>query len=476
MTDRDVGRRLTSSGNLNGGCQFVIPRRVDSRAVSVCLAERHIQSPVSISSNFDISREHLPADSSGLGTIKQIFLKDASSASEKWMGKGWVQTGGKIMKTHRTLFGMRFIIILIATTIGSAIAIVGQPTAIGPSVNTTQAGELSYFTLKVGVKAKTLDIVNLANAALAADGRSARVSLVEIKGFRPRRMDTVFHNRPNSIIVRTPFIVRLEVKIPVVANRFIGIPIDLDTACDGWQTGQGKIVVRVQPGPPSFEGGSIIEDMLQVRNYVDSLVKNNFPQLNGSTAPMLIADPRCRNLGVTDFGTVSIEDDAIHFDRPVTRPTRPIGRVLGAFVPSVEVRFDRLKRLVARDLQGGVLYKDVEQIALNAYANYDLRQKLLTMREGEEVALDMPPVILSAGLYDKLVVLGHVEQPPNNERDTDFRTALRQQNFQPGTYVLRIPKYYTRPADRISPRPTFVRVDAYELTYTVKYVDTAVVR
>jgi hypothetical protein len=380
--------------------------------------------------------------------------------------------GGIIMRRHN-LFSPHLFLGLIVMSAVFAITISAQPTAIGPGVNTTQAGELSYFTLKVGVKAKTMDIVNLANSQLAAQGQSARVSLVEVIGFGPRRVDTVFENRPNSTIVHTPFIVRLEVKIPVVANRFVSIPIALDTACDGWQTGNGKISVHVQPGPPSFEGGSIIEDMLQVRNYIDSLVKNNFPQLTGSTAPMLIADPRCRNIGVTDFGSPSIEDDAIHFDRPAGRPigTRiPTSvRIPTAALPSVQVRFDRIKRLPARDLSGGVLYRDVEEIALNAFANYEQRQKLLSMREGDDVALNLPAVVLSPGLYDKLVVIGSVEQSPNNPKDAAFRTSLRAQNFQPGTYTLQIPKYYIRPPDAINRKPTYVRVNAYELTYTVSY-------
>lgn len=378
------------------------------------------------------------------------------------------------MRNRSISFGTYIITVIIALIAVSAITISAQPTAIGPVRNTGTAGELSYFTLKVGVKATTMDIVKAVNERLAAEGRPARVSLVEVKGFKPRRMDTTFDNRPNSTIVRTPFIVRLEVEIPVVANRFISIPIDLDTSCDGWQTGAGKISVYAQPGPPSFEGGSIIEDMLQVRGYVDSLVRNNFPRLNGSKAPLLLADPRCRNLGVTDFGSPTIEDDAINFDRPAARPI--FTRVTVAGLPSVEVRFERIKRLAARDLQGRVLYNDVEQIALNAYANYDQRQKILTMREGDDVALNLPAVSLSAGLYDKLVVIGSVEQPPNNPKDSTFRTSQKAQNFEPGTYTIRIPKTYIRPPSGAIRKPTYVTVDAYELTYTVKYNDGGLIQ
>lgn len=378
------------------------------------------------------------------------------------------------MRNRIQILNTKMLFVSMAIAVAFALSVSAQPTAIGPGPNTTRAGELSYFTLKVGVRATTMDIVKAVNTQLANEGAPARVSLVEVRGFKPRRQDTVFENLPNSTIVRTPFIVRLEVEIPVVANRFISIPIDLDTACDNWQTGAGKIVVRVRPGPPSFEGGSIIEDMLHVRDYIDSQVRNNFPRLNSSTAPLILADPRCRNIGVTDFGSSTIEDDAIHFDRPAARPI--FTRVAGGLVPSVEVKFERLKRLSARDLQGRVLYNEVEQIALNAFANYDQRQKLLAMREGDDVSLNLQPVVLTAGLYDKLVVLGNIEQPPFNPKDSAFAASLRTQNFQPGTYVLQIPKYYVRPPDRLNPKPTFIKVNAYELTYTVTFSEPSILQ
>lgn len=89
-------------------------------------------------------------------------------------------------------FGPKMFFVLLAAVAALTHSISAQPTAIGPSVNTTQAGELSYFTLKVGVQAKTLDIINQVNQTLAQQGQSVSVSLKEIKGFRPRRTDTVF--------------------------------------------------------------------------------------------------------------------------------------------------------------------------------------------------------------------------------------------------------------------------------------------
>jgi len=85
-------------------------------------------------------------------------------------------------------------------------------------------------------------------------------------------------------------------------------------------------------------------------------------------------------------------------------------------------------------------------------------------------------VTLSAGIFDKLVVIGNIEQPPNNPKDTGFRTSLRTQNFQPGTFVLSIPKFFIKPPDQFNRKPQFIRVDAYDLSYTVKFRDSVIIQ
>lgn len=349
-----------------------------------------------------------------------------------------------------------------------------QPTAIGPTANTTQAGELSVFTIKAFVNGKTLDIVRETNAQLEADGESSRASISEIKVFKPSRTATLLENRPNSMIVRVPFIVRIKVAIPVFSDRFISIPISVEVSCEGWQNPVGNISVRSVPGPASIEGGSLFEDIIQVNRIIDAKVHNSFNQPSPSTAPPVLADTRCRNIGITDFGTATVNDDAIHFDRPIVRPiivtvARPLG-------PTVEITFNRLKRLRARNLNGGVVYSEVEQIFLNAFANYEQRQKTLSMREGDDVALNLPPVVLNAGLFDKLVVIGNIEQPPNNPKDTRFRTSLRTSSFGPGSHVLQIPKFFIKPPDRFNRKPQLIPVNAYELSYTVRFIEPVILR
>lgn len=370
------------------------------------------------------------------------------------------------LSIHKTLITLA--IILLSLSFGDR-QLKAQSPAIGPSGNVGQnGGELSYFLLRSVVQAKSMDIVNNVNSRLKAQDKPIKVEFTQIKGWAPRMMDTTFFDRPNSHIARTSFIVQLKIKIPVASDRSLFIPIDVDTSCDGWQTGQGKIKVVSNPGPISVEGGSILEDIIPVRNYIDSQIHANLPTMMQTTAPQFLADPRCVSLAVNSLETPRPDDDIVQFGRPAARNVRVFGS------ETVEVTFDKIKRLAARDRAGRPLYSENEQLKLDLFANYDQRQKTLTMREGDEVQLDLPSVSLNAALYDKLVIQGSLELPPYNDQDSAFKVSLKQANFQPGTYTIKIPKHYIVQAGFGSNKPMTTAVDAYELTYTVKYRNSSV--
>jgi hypothetical protein len=84
---------------------------------------------------------------------------------------------------------------------------------------------------------------------------------------------------------------------------------------------------------------------------------------------------------------------------------------------------------------------------------------------------DLPAVTLPASTYDKLVVIANVEQPPNNPRDSAFEVGARAQYYAPGPHQLVIPKWYWMPPDAFSRKPQLVSVPAYQLDYTVRYID-----
>ena len=144
-------------------------------------------------------------------------------------------------------------------------------------------------------------------------------------------------------------------------------------------------------------------------------------------------------------------------------------------LPKVEVTFLKLKRLRARSSGGGVLYNPTEQIMLEAYANHSARQSpVLTMTEEQEVDLGFPPFVLPAGM-ETLVIIANINQMPNAQpQDSAFNAWPRTMNYSPGMHTLQITKVYVMPAGPGRPKPTFIRVPGYELTYNVRYSDPGI--
>jgi hypothetical protein len=355
----------------------------------------------------------------------------------------------------------------------TASALFAQPTPIGPPPQREERASLPVSAIKNFVTTTAQTKVNETNENLRRDGRLTRAALESVRILaKPSRAGTDTLNRPNSFYVRIPFMVTIKADIPATSDRHIGIPVDVNVFCDDWHTGGGKVVARARPGPASFEGGNILEDVINVGNLIDAGVRSAFTPPGPLTLPFNLT--KCTTIGASDTGTETTSDDAVVWDEPGRVPPR-VGGDAGVR-PTIEVTFNRLKRLRARTHRGAVVYRDAEAVLLNAYANYSQSQKQLTMREGDDVALSLPTVRLDPGAFDKLVVIGTVEQPPNNPRDSAFRTAAKTQNYGPGTHILEIPKWYSRPPGPTNPKPTFVRVPGYALTYTVRYVDPGIVQ
>jgi hypothetical protein len=356
--------------------------------------------------------------------------------------------------------------------LSSAALAAAQPPPVGPPFNsTTAAGQLPIPAITEQVRARAQAKVDETNAQLAAEGSSYTVSIDSLKVWGPYGLASTNFDRPNSVFVRVPYILRIEVHIPWASNRYIGIPIDVSVSCDGWDTGSGTVTVRSQAGPASIEGGNILEDILHIRNVIDARVRASF----NSPAPITVSLdflPACVTIGGTKMGTTAVDDDLILWDVP--RRRRPWEVVVPQ--PTVEVTFDRIIRLSAHTLDGAVLYDPVESFYLNLYANYAPLQKALTMQEGDVASLsDLPKVTLSAGPYDKLVVIGNVEQPPYNPKDSGFGVGLRTESYSPGPHQLQILKWYSMPPDQFHHKPFWVSVPAYQVDYTVRYIDIPVV-
>jgi hypothetical protein len=258
----------------------------------------------------------------------------------------------------------------------------------------------------------------------------------------------------------------INVDIPVVADRQIYYPLDLNLTCNGWQTNNGVVKVTAKPGPPSVEGGSILEDVIHIRDYVDSQVKSHLPQIAAVT--QTIPNSQCVTIGASPNTTGTVDNFAfIAWDPPGRRP--PIGGTVAQ--SRLEVSFIKLKRLKARSFGGGVLYNPTENIMLDVYANFSERQStVLTMKEYDEVTLNIPPVVFNAPLPNSLVVIANLNQQPlGSSDDSAFAAALRSANYSAGTHTLQIPKHYVVPVGPGNRKPYIATTPAYELTYKVTY-------
>jgi len=358
--------------------------------------------------------------------------------------------------------------------LGSAAILFAQSPPLGPPLTTNTQHDVGVGLLTGIVRTVAQGFMDTTNANLKSNGTSARVSLLPLQFFSPLRTATLNTNRPNEWHVRIPVKIGIHVNIPNFFDRQVFVPLDLNVSCDRWYTGSGVIKVTSQPGPPSFEGGSWLEDapgLFLIRDKINSLIRSNFPQLSAATQSL--EKLKCTTLGVSPATTPNDKFAAVLFDPPVDRPRprRPIGSTI--FQPNLEVTFLRLKRLGAHRIDGTVLYNPTERIILETYADFTVRQSaILTMNEGDEVTLSIPRVVMNAPFLDPLVVIANINQQSSGfTQDSAFDAWPRLTNFSPGVHTLRISKIYFLPPSSLPghEKPVKMIVPAYELTYKVRF-------
>jgi len=336
-----------------------------------------------------------------------------------------------------------------------------QSPPLGPATFRSEDHQFAVGLLANIVRAKVQDIVDKANVMIKSQTSLAHAQLKNVKVYPPFRAATDFKDRPNQYYIDVPMNVEVDVDITAAADRQIYFPLDLKISCDGWQTGDGTILIVAQPGPPSIEGGNIIEDILHVRDYIDSKIRQNL--LLPGAISILLPSP-CETLGVVPRTGNDVPFSYVAFDPP-SRPTV----ISTAFAPTIQVKFLRLKRLVARG-NGGIIYNPTENILLSAFADFSYRQANLTMKEGDDVALNIAPVILKPPLFDKFVLIANITQQPSGQpEDSSYDVTPASANYSPGTHTVVITKTYVIPPSQVHSKPTFMTVPAYELTYSLDY-------
>lgn len=343
---------------------------------------------------------------------------------------------------------------------------------IGPESYRSDAKQLGVSILTGMVKTTVDKIVTDTNAELARQGKSIRIQALPFKSWSPLRVATEYTNRPNEWFIKIPTMIGINVDIPVLADRQIYYPLDLNLTCDKWFTGNGVVKVTAKPGPPSVEGGSIIEDVIHIRDYVDSQVKSHLPQIAAVT--QTIPNSQCVTIGASPNTTGTVDKFAFIAWDPPGRRLPIVGTV--AALPRLEVTFTRLKRLQARG-NGALLYNATENIMLDVYANFNERQSsVLTMVEGDDVAVNIPTIVFSTPPNSLVLIANINQQPLGSTQDSAFVFALKSANYSAGTHTIQIPKHYIIPPGPGNRKPIIATTPAYELTYNVNYVGPMVVR
>ncbi|MBI5470830.1 MAG: hypothetical protein HY961_00650 [Ignavibacteriae bacterium] len=372
----------------------------------------------------------------------------------------------------------------VATTVSGQ----GFPPAQGPPLPPTPFNELSTSVLINSMKTTiqiTIDTVN-AQILRNADSTGIRAHLsFTSKTFKPSLTTSTFPNRPNQNIVRIAFMVTYNVTgiryhgVPYFSRK-LGQSIELSVSCNNWFTNSGLLAVTGRSDRPFLEGSSFAEEALNffightLTDLVDSKLRARLP--NGSTTFTQIPTSPCNCLGVTSGTAPNFDNGSVNFKK--TAMLSSVATALGG-----EVTIQSIKRLKARPLSSGPLYKEVEDIQLEVYVNQTIRSVQLTgMREGDERNISVQKVdVQRPGVNGMIVLIANVEQMPLFQTtDTRFAVFKRNVRFGNGTQKLVVPKTYTEPPRRLPgggmTKPTIRQVDAYEVTVLIKVPEPVIKR
>lgn len=337
------------------------------------------------------------------------------------------------------------------------------PPALGPAATVQQADTPSFSVsvLRGLVEGMAQQVVTNTNASLQAQGQSTRVSLHSVTAWSPRRVATQFVDRPNQFIVQSPFMVKIKVEIPWASDRTIAIPIDIQVSCEGWWRSAGQLRFVSVPGPASIEGGNLFEEIIGIRDVITARVRNGFTPPSASELPFSGA---CATVGVFLGGNGDTSFDAIIWSPPlIVKPT--------ALKQRIEVTPLSLRRLVARAPDTNQpIGNAVENILFESYANFHLRQTpALSMRENDQVVLNLPAMVLYGEPTTSLVVIGNTRDTVYRTTSTSFRVSSQAANYSPGTHTLQLMTDYWMPPTPPLRKPYKISIPTYELTYYVSY-------
>jgi hypothetical protein len=308
-----------------------------------------------------------------------------------------------------------------------------------------------------------------ANEVLERTGSNARVELTSKTDVDGQSRQTEFPDRPHQPYVRLDLAYAIDIKLPEVQLAAEGfVFIELNFSCDGWQVGNGALRVEIEPRTcPSLENnGRRQNSFIEIPGYIEghleqraSAVLANYPAFKS----------RCTSISLVAH---QVGNNRRQLPTAIAVNVPPIVRSIGAVATSrdtLQITFLSLKRLRAhRSKDDGIIYGPVENILLEAYANFTPREVgLFSMREGDSVVLNGPPLVVDAPSSGVLAILFNIFQLPNgtlsNSRGENF---VRQQSYSPGVQTITI--FKADPTRKGSYGGDEVK--AYEVTFSIAYL------
>ncbi len=382
----------------------------------------------------------------------------------------------------------------------SAASAQGAPPPIGPPDPVAPVKELPIHLLitnardengnNVGVRGQVDAAIAATNANMAQQTSvRAKINVESFTAYGPNMSATTFTDRPNQRFVAIPYMVGYKVYdvkknvggqwVSTSVTRKISHSITIQMFCNKWETGKGslKLVTKIDRPYMDPNQGGTLEQVINfflnghLTDFINGQVRQQLkaiPIANGTlTLPL-----NCNTLGRDHGDIVTPTDDLIVYSDHQL-PGKLSATIGATALNQTTVKLVSLKRLVAHDLHGGVLYQPSEAPALEVYANFQhLHLPLAPILEGQQIALNAPPLTLSGlGNTQPLVLIANIIQNVAiNTVPTDTRWALfeKSMNFGNGTRTIRIPKFYTVQANpQTGAKPYRVPVDAYELTVQI---------
>ncbi len=323
------------------------------------------------------------------------------------------------------------------------------------------------------IQANIQRMLNDLNARLA--GRTdvhAKVTFSSVQAGPPMPIPTQYQDRPNQRYIWVPHIVTLKVSdieakaggfwIPYPFDRKIYVSVNVNTFCNGWETGLGTIQFVSESDPPYLDSDpSILESAVNeflggwLVEYVNANIRQNLPGgEHGTSPPPAISgkDWSCNSLGslVSDLNW-------IQWARIASPPRGP---------QSMDVQLTKVKRLAAHRLNGGVLYQTVESPLIDFWAGSGHRYyQLPPMVEGQEVVPAGSPISISIPANNTSLVV--IASTQTDFKDSGYQVYSSAASFGNGTQKLTVDKAYWLPPDPFITKPQRVFVPGYELTFQV---------